>query len=93
MKIRLVGVELFHADRQMDGRINILKLIAAFRNFVKAPELPSTQLNIYCSVNSYKNIRFSLHKETHANCYAYLQYLFLIKLFLLECFVLILIFA
>jgi hypothetical protein len=29
MKIRLVGAELFHADRQTD----VTKLIVAFRNF------------------------------------------------------------
>jgi hypothetical protein len=31
MKTRLIGVELFHADRRRD----ITKLIAAFRNFAK----------------------------------------------------------
>jgi len=34
MKIRPVRVELFHADRRMD----MTKLIAAFRNFTNAPE-------------------------------------------------------
>jgi len=34
MKIRLVGDELFHADRRMD----ITKLRVAFRNFVYAPK-------------------------------------------------------
>jgi hypothetical protein len=36
MKIRLVEAELFHADRQMDGRIGMTKLIVAFRNFSNA---------------------------------------------------------
>ena len=35
MKIRRVGAELYHADRQTDRRIN-MKLIVAFRNFAKA---------------------------------------------------------
>jgi len=34
MKIRQVGAELFHVDRQTD----ITKLIVAFRRFVKSPE-------------------------------------------------------
>jgi hypothetical protein len=34
IKIRPVGVELFHADRQEDRT----KLIVAFRNFSKAPK-------------------------------------------------------
>ena len=34
MKIRLVGAELFHADRQTD----MTKLIVTFRNFVKEPK-------------------------------------------------------
>ena len=35
IKIRSVGAELFHADRQTD----MTKLIVAFRNFAKAPEM------------------------------------------------------
>ena len=34
MKIRLVGAELFHAERRTD----ITKLIVAFRNFANAPK-------------------------------------------------------
>jgi len=34
MKIRLMGVELFHAD----GRSDITKLIVAFRDFAKSPK-------------------------------------------------------
>jgi hypothetical protein len=41
MKIRPVGVELFHADGQTggqtEGRTDMTNLIVAFRNFVKAP--------------------------------------------------------
>ena len=34
MKIRPVGGELFHADRRTD----VMKLIAAFRNFANTPK-------------------------------------------------------
>jgi len=37
MKICPVGDELFHADRQMDGQTDMMKLIVASCNFVKAP--------------------------------------------------------
>jgi hypothetical protein len=37
MKIRPVGAELFHADGRTDRQTDVTKLIAAFRNFVKAP--------------------------------------------------------
>jgi hypothetical protein len=36
MKIRPVGAELFHADRQTDERTDMTKLTVAFRNFAKA---------------------------------------------------------
>jgi hypothetical protein len=36
MKIRPVGAELFHADRQTD----MMMLIVAFRNFANAPTIP-----------------------------------------------------
>jgi hypothetical protein len=40
MKIRPVGAELFHADRQTEGRTDgqtdVMKLIVAFRNFANA---------------------------------------------------------
>ena len=38
MKIRSVGVELFRADRRMDGRIDMTKIVVAFRNFAKEPK-------------------------------------------------------
>ena len=63
-KIRLVGVELFHADMQMDGQTNISKLVVAFRYFAKVPKTPSTQLYIYYLVHSYKDISFfSSHRN------------------------------
>ena len=43
IKVRLVGAELFHADgrtdRQIYGRTDMTKLILAFRNFAKAPNM------------------------------------------------------
>jgi hypothetical protein len=36
-KMRLVGAELFHADRRMDGQTDMTKLTVAFRNFANAP--------------------------------------------------------
>ena len=36
MKVSPVGAELFHADRLTDRRIDVTKLIAAFRNFANA---------------------------------------------------------
>ena len=42
MKIRPVGFELFHADRQTDrrtdGQTDAMKLIVAFRKFANAPK-------------------------------------------------------
>ena len=40
MKIRPVGDELFHADRQTDGQTDMTELIFTFRNFAKAPTNP-----------------------------------------------------
>ena len=39
MKIRPVGVKLFHADVQTGGHTDMTKLIIAFRNFVQAPKV------------------------------------------------------
>ena len=38
MNIRPVGAELFHADRQTDGRTDMMKLIVTFHNFANTPE-------------------------------------------------------
>jgi len=38
MIIRPVEAELFHADKRTDGRIDMTKLIVAFRNFANAPK-------------------------------------------------------
>jgi len=37
MKIRLVGAEFFHADRQTDTWTGMTKLVVFFRNFGKGP--------------------------------------------------------
>jgi hypothetical protein len=37
MKIRPVGAELFHTDRQTEGRTDMIKIIVPYRNSVKAP--------------------------------------------------------
>jgi len=39
MKIRPVGVKLFHADGRTDGEMDTTKLLVTFRNFVNAPEI------------------------------------------------------
>ena len=36
-KMRLVGAELFHADRRTDQVADVTKLIVAFRNFANPP--------------------------------------------------------
>jgi hypothetical protein len=40
MKIRLVGAELFHAERRTDGQMerDMAKLILAFRSISNAPD-------------------------------------------------------
>jgi hypothetical protein len=39
MKIRPVGVELFHADGRTDRRTEVTKVVVAFLNFSKAPKM------------------------------------------------------
>jgi hypothetical protein len=38
MKIRPLGAELFHENGKTEKEIYIIKVIAAFRNFAKAPK-------------------------------------------------------
>ena len=38
MKIRPVGVEMFHADRRTETDRHMTKLIVAFRNFANEPK-------------------------------------------------------
>jgi hypothetical protein len=50
MKIRQIGVELFHAD----GRTDMTKLIVAFRNFANAPKNLKTNHSqgVHCNLPS-----------------------------------------
>ena len=47
IKIRPVGYEFFHANRQTDGQTDMKTLIVSFRNFANAPK------------NAYPNIAYS----------------------------------
>jgi hypothetical protein len=38
LKIRLLGVELFHVDGRTNGQTDMTKLLVAFRNFTNAPD-------------------------------------------------------
>jgi len=38
MKIRPVGAKLFHADRRVDTRTDMMKLMVTFRNFANTPK-------------------------------------------------------
>ena len=38
IKIRPMGAELLHADRETEGRTDMTKLTVAFRNFADAPK-------------------------------------------------------
>ena len=44
MKIRLVGAELFHVDKERDRRIDMMELIKALRTLAKAFMLCSIEL-------------------------------------------------
>jgi hypothetical protein len=59
MKIHSVAAELFHAERQTDGRkagrrrdgqTDMMELIVAFRNFANSPKIsvPASQRNSAC---------------------------------------------
>jgi Fe-S-cluster formation regulator IscX/YfhJ len=39
MKIRSEGAELFHVDRQTDGRTDMKKLIVTLNNFENLPKM------------------------------------------------------
>jgi hypothetical protein len=43
MKIRPIGVDLFHAERQANRQTDITKLIVAFLNFANAPKKRQSQ--------------------------------------------------
>jgi len=61
MKIRLVEAELFHedgrTDRQTDGRTDMTKLTAAFRNFAKVTKWAGRKLHI---IKELHNVHFCL---------------------------------
>jgi hypothetical protein len=58
MKIRLVGAELFHAGRRMDGQTDrITKLIVDFRNFLNQSKNTGSMLDrskLNCDVYKYR---------------------------------------
>jgi hypothetical protein len=49
MKIRPVGVELFHADGRADRQTGKTKLIVNFRNFANAPKQPISCACVFVS--------------------------------------------
>ena len=61
-----VGAELFHADRQTDGRTGVTKLIVAFRNFSNArKELRNTvsQVEELLAISEMINLKKNEPKE------------------------------
>ena len=48
MKIRLVGAEMFLADRRTDGQTDTAKVIVAFRNLTNAPQKCTLQYALFC---------------------------------------------
>jgi len=50
MKIRLVGADLYLADRRTDGQTDIMKLMDAYRNFAKEPQ------NMVCVPNTFRPV-------------------------------------
>ena len=68
MKMRPMGAELFHADRQMDGRTDrqtdrqtdMTKLIVTFRNFVNAPKKVSFRPVQYLHRKLFRCLQFFL---------------------------------
>jgi hypothetical protein len=55
MKIRPVGTELYHADRQTD----MTKLIIAFRSFAKEPKYDLCAFIVLCCCEKVKHFRGS----------------------------------
>jgi hypothetical protein len=66
IKIRIVGVELFHADRKLDRQAGMMKLIVAFRNFTN--ELKNKVLDI-CFPNLNQNIFIHAIKKIYQHNY------------------------
>jgi hypothetical protein len=55
IKIRPVGAELFHADRQTNGQTDMAKLLVAFLKFANAPKK--------CDANGLKSAKGSGLKD------------------------------
>ena len=51
MKKCPVGAELFYTDRQMDGQVDMMKLIIHFCNFANAPKHYIFKLVVNFSIN------------------------------------------
>ena len=61
MKIRPVGAQLFHAEIREDGRIDITKVIVAFRNFwnaLKNEVVLGCIFRGFVALEKYSNIKF-----------------------------------
>ena len=56
IKIRPVGTELFHADRQTDRKTDMTKVMVTFRNFANAPKNTKRQTfkHIYTYTSVYR---------------------------------------
>jgi len=57
MKIHPVGAELFHAEGQMDGRTDMMKLTVAFHNFANMPKNCSLLSCLLSSMTWHLDIR------------------------------------
>jgi len=66
MKIRPVGVELFHADGQTNRQTDITKLIVAFLNFSYAPKKKhQSQYLVAKTSRQYAERKIVLASDTH----------------------------
>ena len=77
MKIRPVGAELCHEDRQSEGRTDMTKLIVALHNFANAPK----KRRYYCVSTAAMIIR-SRHVTFYIHCPFYIVMNF--RIYLLE---------
>ena len=68
MKINPLGAELFHADGQTDGRVDMTKLVVAFRTSSKAPITSVRRVNTLAAKSVHANVRrndfFGFHTRT-----------------------------
>jgi hypothetical protein len=68
MKIRLVGAELFHADRRTDVQTDTTKLTVAFRNFANAPKDAGNHRSRNVTHNSWSIVCTSKFDKATFNC-------------------------